>query len=73
MKKTLFEHVYEKYGLIIGKRLWCSQIEELQRACDTAEKGEKPVLSDPFVKLVFEMAISDLIWQKRMEGEEDEE
>ena len=72
MKKTLFEQVYEKYGIVIGKRLWCSQIEELQWAFDAVEKGEKVELSDPFVQVLFDLIICDLKWQQRKAGAEDE-
>lgn len=72
MKKTLFEQVYEKYGIVIGKRLWCSQIEVLQWAFDSVEQGEKVELSDPFVQVVFDLIICDLKWQQRKAGVEDE-
>ena len=72
MKKTLFEQVYEKYGIVIGKRLWCSQIEELQWAFDAVEQGEKVELSDPFVQVVFDLILCDLKWQQRKAGDEDE-
>ena len=72
MRKTLFEKIYEKYGIVIGKRLWCSQIEELQQAFDTVEQGETVELSDPFVQIVFDLVICDLKWQQRKEGYEDE-
>lgn len=72
MKQTLFEQVYGKYGIVIGKRLWCSQIEELQRAFDAIEKGQKLKLSDPFVQVTFELIICDLKSQQRKEGTEDE-
>lgn len=72
MKKTLFEKVWEKYGLVIGKKLWCSQIEELQWAFDAVEKGEKVELSDAFIQVVFDLIMCDLNWQKRKEGANDE-
>ena len=72
MKKTLFEKVYEKYGLVIGKKLWGSQIEELQWAFDAIEKGEKVELSDAFVQVVFDLIMCDLKWQSRKEGADDE-
>ena len=65
MKKTLFEKVYEKYGIVIGKRLWCSQIEELQRAFDAVEQGKKVELSDAFIQVMFDLIICDLKWQER--------
>jgi len=75
MKKTLFEQVYEKYGIVIGKRLWCSQIEVLQWAFDAVEQGEQPEkveLTDPFVQVVFDLIVCDLKWQQRKAGAEDE-
>ena len=52
MKKTLFEQVYEKYGIVIGKRLWCSQIEVLQWAFDAVEQGEKLITPDAKIYVI---------------------
>ena len=71
---TLFEKVFEKYGIVIGKTLWGSQIEELQFAFDSLEHGEKVELNDSFVQLTFDLIVCDLRWQKRKkEGMKNEE
>ena len=73
MKKTLFEQIFEKYGLVIGKRLWPQQIEELENAFNCIEKKEKVEIHDSFVGIVFEIIACDLKWQKRKEMAENEQ
>lgn len=72
MKKTLFEQIFEKYGIVISKKLWPQQIEELEAAFEAMEKKEKVELYDSFTHLAFDLIACDLKWQKRKEMEENE-
>lgn len=64
---ALFYSTIRKYGYAISQNLHPSQTKRLKEALKSFDMGEEPYIEDSFVRVVYDMIVSDLLYQK--EGE----
>ena len=62
---SLFYETIKKYGWAISQNLHPSQTKKLKEALKAFEKSEEIYISDCFVKVVYDMIIADLLYQKQ--------
>lgn len=60
----LFCETIRKYGWAISQNLYPSQTKKLKEALKEFEQNENVYIADSFVKLAFDMIVSDLMYYK---------
>lgn len=60
----LFYETIKKYGWAISQNLHPSQTKKLKEALRAFDQDEDVYIADNFVKLAFDMIVSDLMYQK---------
>lgn len=61
---NLFYKTIKKYGWAISQNLHPSQTAKLKEALKRFDQDKKVYIEDSFVKLAFDMIVSDLMFQK---------
>lgn len=64
-----FYKTLQKYGWAISQNLHPSQTKKLMEALNSFKREESVYIRAPFVKLVFDMIVSDLLYQKERNTE----
>lgn len=62
---NLFYQTIQKYGLAISQNLHPSQTSKLKQALNLYEEGEEVYIADSYVRLAFEMIVSDYLYQNK--------
>lgn len=68
----LFYETIKKYGWAISQNLHPSQTKRLKEALQAFDLGEEVYIPDSFVKVVFDMIVSDLFFQREREVKQND-
>lgn len=60
----LFYNTIKKYGWAISQNLHPSQTKKLKEALRAFERTEEVYIPDSFVKVVFDMIVADIFFQR---------
>lgn len=69
----LFYETIRKYGWAISQNLHPSQTKKLKEALKAFEQNEDVYIADSFVKLAFDMIVSDLMYYKERQVKTNEQ
>ena len=59
-EKDVLNNLFMKYDAVLLKLLYPAQYGQLKLAIEEIKEGEKPIVSDPFVRLALYMMLCDL-------------